>query len=103
MRDFDKTLRDLGLQLEMVSVPDNAGAVGATVGEAEQRGRGGFFIIQIDRRSAALKTLTRPGAEVKIEAGDGALIVSRAPRSPPCGERAAGAGRAGARRPHPCS
>jgi voltage-gated potassium channel Kch len=75
MRDFDKTLRDLGLQLELITIPDNAGAVGQTVGDLEHRARGGFFIVQLDRRSG--ETHTRPGASVKIEAGDGVLIVLR--------------------------
>ena len=75
MRDFDKTLRDLGLQLELVTVPDKAGAIGQTIGDIEQKGRGGFFVIQLDRRSG--DTLTRPEHSVKIEAGDGVLIVSR--------------------------
>ena len=75
MLDFDKTLRDLGLQLELIAVPDSAGAVGQGVGDLEQRGRGAFFIIQLDRKSG--QTITRPGAEVKIEPGDGVLIVAR--------------------------
>ena len=75
MRDFDNTLRDLGLQLELITVPDKAGAVGQSIGELEQKGRGGFFVIQLDRRSG--DTLTRPGQDVRIEAGDGVLIVSR--------------------------
>ncbi len=75
MLDFEKTLRDLGLKLELIAIPDTAGAVGQTVGELEQKGRGGFFIIQLDRKSG--ETQTRPGADVKVEAGDGVLIVAR--------------------------
>jgi voltage-gated potassium channel len=76
MQDFDKTLRDLGLQLEMVVVPDNSGAIGGSIGELEQKGRGGFFVVQLDRRGG--ETVTRPAADVRIEAGDGVLIVARA-------------------------
>jgi voltage-gated potassium channel Kch len=75
MLDFDKTLRDLGLQMELITVPDNSGAVGQTVGELEHKARGGFFIVQLDRRTG--ETHTRPGPSVKIEAGDGVLIVLR--------------------------
>jgi K+/H+ antiporter YhaU regulatory subunit KhtT len=75
MRDFDKTLRDLGLQLELITVPDKAAAIGLTVGELEQRGKGAFFIIQLDRKSG--ETLTRPGTDIIIQAGDGVLIVAR--------------------------
>ncbi|HUO22506.1 MAG TPA: potassium channel protein [Caulobacteraceae bacterium] len=75
MLDFDKTLRDLGLQLELITVPNNSGAVGQTVGELENKARGGFFIVQLDRHGG--ETHTRPGPDVKIEAGDGVLIVLR--------------------------
>jgi Trk K+ transport system NAD-binding subunit len=75
MRDFDKTLRDLGLQLELIAVPDSAAAIGMTVGDLEQRGKGGFFIIQLDRKSG--ETLTRPGPDIIVHAGDGVLIVAR--------------------------
>lgn len=76
MQDFDKTLRDLGLHLEMMSVPENAGAVGATVAEVERRARSGFFVVQIERRNG--ETITRPAGDVRMEPGDGVLLVARA-------------------------
>jgi Trk K+ transport system NAD-binding subunit len=75
MRDFDKTLRDLGLLLEVVTVVDKAAAIGATVGDIESRARGGFFVVQIDRRNG--EVITRPPAQTRLEAGDGVLIVTR--------------------------
>lgn len=75
MRDFDKTLRDLGLLLEVVTVTENAGSIGQTIGEMERRAKGGFFIIQLDRKGG--EVLTRPPQHVRIEAGDGVLIVTR--------------------------
>ena len=75
MRDFDKTLRDLGLQLEIVTVTEGAGAVGQSVAEMERKGKGAFFIIQIDRRTG--EVMTRPPGEVLIESGDGVLVVAR--------------------------
>jgi voltage-gated potassium channel Kch len=76
MRDFDKTLRDLGLHLEMASVADGSSAAGATVGEVEHKARGGFFIIQIERRDG--EAITRPAPDVRLQGGDGLLIVARA-------------------------
>ncbi len=76
MRDFDKTLRDLGLQLEMIAVPESSGAIGVPIGELEKRAKGGFFVVQLDRKDG--DTLTRPPPETKLEAGDGVLIVARA-------------------------
>lgn len=75
MLDFDKTLRDLGLQLEVVTVHEKAGAVGASIGDMEQRAKGGFFVVQLDRRNG--EVLTRPPPETKLEAGDGVLLVTR--------------------------
>ena len=75
MLEFDKTLRDLGLQLEVVTVPDSSGAVGATLAEMEERGRGGFFAVQLDRRDG--ETITRPPRDLKLQAGDGVLIVAK--------------------------
>jgi voltage-gated potassium channel Kch len=75
MREFDKSLRDLGLHLEIVTTPETSAAVGATVAEMEQKGRGGFFIIQLDRTDG--EVITRPPPEARIKAGDGVLLVTR--------------------------
>jgi len=75
MTDFDKTLRDLGLLMEVVTVTDSSTAVGATVGELERRARGACFVVQLDRRNG--EVITRPGHDVRFEAGDGVLVVTR--------------------------
>ena len=75
MRDFDKSLRNLGLQLEVVIAAEGGAAVGATVAEMEKRARGAFFVVQIDRRGG--EVVTRPDGDVRLEAGDGVLIVGR--------------------------
>lgn len=75
MRDFDKTLRDLGLLMEVVTVTENSGAIGHSVGEMERRAKGGCFVVQLDRRNG--EVVTRPGPEVLFEAGDGVLLVTR--------------------------
>ena len=76
MLDFDKTLRSLGLRLEMVTVPERAAAVGAAIRDMELKAKGGVFVVQIDRQSGDV--LTRPAPETRIEAGDGVLVVTRA-------------------------
>ncbi len=75
MRDFDKSLRNLGLQLEVVIAAEGGAAVGATVAEMEKRAKGAFFVVQIDRRGG--EVVTRPAGDVRLEAGDGVLIVGR--------------------------
>lgn len=76
MRDFDKTLRDLGLHLEVITVPEGSSAIGTTLGEMETRAKGGFFVVQLDRRGG--EVITRPPPDSRIEAGDGVLMVTRA-------------------------
>lgn len=76
MQAFDQTLRDLGLLMEVVTVTERSAAAGLTVGELERRARGACFVVQLDRRSGDV--ITRPSPEVKFEAGDGVLVVTRA-------------------------
>jgi voltage-gated potassium channel len=75
MRDFEKTLRDLGMELELVVAGEDSAAAGATVGELERRGQGVFFVVQIDRQGG--ETVTRPPASTRIASGDGLLVVGR--------------------------
>jgi trk system potassium uptake protein TrkA/voltage-gated potassium channel len=75
MRDFEKVLRDLGLDLEMVVAAERSTADGATIGELEQRARGALFVVQINHRDG--RVVTRPPRETRIQAGDGLLLVCR--------------------------
>lgn len=75
MQDFEKALRDLGLNLEVSAVHERSPAVGLTVEELEQRGRGAFFVVRIDRRGG--ESISRPPADTRIGAGDGLLLVGR--------------------------
>lgn len=75
MQAFDQTLRDLGLLMEVVTVTERSAAQGLTVGELERRARGACFVVQLDRRNG--EVITRPAQDVRFEAGDGALVVTR--------------------------
>ncbi len=75
MRDFEKVLRDLGLEMEVAVAHDRSAAVGVTVAELERRGQGSFFVVQIDQRDG--DTITRPPGSTRIGAGDGLLVVGR--------------------------
>jgi voltage-gated potassium channel Kch len=75
MREFEKTLRNLGLKMEMAIVPAG-GAEGLTIEELERRGKGSFFVVQIDQGGG--ETFTRPPGSTKIAAGDGLVLVGRA-------------------------
>jgi voltage-gated potassium channel len=75
MQDLGKTLRHLGLDLEVEAVHEKSAAVGLTVAELEQRGGGGFLVVRIDRRGG--ETIDRPPADTRIGPGDGLLLVGR--------------------------
>ena len=75
MRDFEKVLRDLGLDMEMAVVHEKSAAAGLTVEELERRGKGAFFVVQIDQRVG--DTITRPPALTRVAAGDGLVLVGR--------------------------
>lgn len=78
MGQMKRGLHEFGLELEMVVVPDKGAMTGVTVGEAERRGRGAFFIVQIDHANG--KSIQHPGEEVRLEAQDQVLLVVRGSR-----------------------
>jgi voltage-gated potassium channel Kch len=75
MRDFEKTLQDLGLEIEVVVATQGTAVPGLTVGELERRAGGAFFVVQINRRHG--EPITRPPGDCRIDAGDGLVIVGR--------------------------
>ena len=78
MAGVKRNLHDFGLDLEVVTVGAKGGLIGQSVGEAERRGNGAFFVVQIDR--AAGQCIRHPGEDVRIEAGDTVLLVVRGSR-----------------------
>lgn len=78
MRDLKRGLHEYGLELEAVTVPPGSALAGETVGEAERRGNGAFFLVQIDRAEG--QSFIHPGEDVKIEAGDTVVLVLRGSR-----------------------
>jgi trk system potassium uptake protein TrkA/voltage-gated potassium channel len=78
MRDMKRGLHEFGLELEMVTAVERGAMTGETVGEAERRARGAFFIVQIDR--AGGQSIAHPGEDVRIESGDNIVLVVRGSR-----------------------
>ena len=70
-----KDVGDLGLQLELVVAAEASAVTGLTVADAERRGAGAFFIVQIDH--AAGGSVRGPGPADKILAGDRVLLLAR--------------------------
>jgi voltage-gated potassium channel len=75
MRDFEKVLRDLGLEIEVLVASEGTAVVGMTIAQLEGKAKGAFFVVQINRRSS--EAVTRPPGGMTIEAGDGLVVVGR--------------------------
>ena len=73
-----RNLNDFGLDLEVVTAGERGALTGVTVGEAERRGAGAFFIVQIDCDGG--QSIQHPGEDVRIEPGDLILLVVRGSR-----------------------
>src|SRR3546814_13460861 len=67
VRDLKRGLHEFGLEIEAVTVPEKSALAGATVGEAEQRGAGAFFLVQIDRPNGT--SYVHPSPQGKNKAG----------------------------------
>jgi voltage-gated potassium channel Kch len=75
MQDFDKVLRTLGLNMDVVAVAEGSPAMGLTVAALEQEAAGAFFVVQINHRDGRM--VTQPEPSVRIEAGDGLVLIGR--------------------------
>ena len=75
MRELEKTLRDLGLELDVVTDAAGAAFVGHTVEELEARGKGAFFVFQVNRAGGEM--IARPPADLRIGTGDSLVVVGR--------------------------
>ena len=76
--DMKRRLRELGLDLEIVTSDAKGALNGATVGDAEKLSKGAFFVVQIDRANG--QSIAHPSENVKIEPGDTILLVVRGSR-----------------------
>jgi len=74
---FEKTLRQLGLDIDTVVAAPDSPVIGQTVAAIEAKAAGAFFIVQISRRHG--ETIMRPEPRAVIEAGDGLVLVGRGP------------------------
>jgi trk system potassium uptake protein TrkA/voltage-gated potassium channel len=75
MRDFEKVLRDLGLDMAVVVAGEQSLAVSQSVEELERRGSGAFFVVQIHHHGG--EVTTRPSPSAHVAAGDSLLLVVR--------------------------
>ncbi|MFO1023804.1 MAG: NAD-binding protein [Acetobacteraceae bacterium] len=74
---FERTLRQLGLDIDIVIAAPDSAVTGQSIAAVEQQSEGAFFIVQITRRNG--DTIMRPDPQTIIEAGDGLMLVGRGP------------------------
>ncbi len=75
MQGLEHSLHGLGLEMEVVAVPQDSQLGGKSVGEIEKMGHGQFFIVQLHRQNGEI--VTAPDAKLPISRGDGIAIVGR--------------------------
>ena len=75
MRELERTLRGLGLEMDVVVVPEKGALTGLSLGEIESRAKGSFFILQLNRQGG--EAINSPDRSVKVKGGDGVVIVGR--------------------------
>jgi len=79
MRDLERNLHALGLDLEVLPVAEGSKYVDLTIGEIEQRADGAFLIVAVNRKDGS--TVARPPSTVRVEAGDGVVLIGRLGRT----------------------
>jgi K+/H+ antiporter YhaU regulatory subunit KhtT len=75
MRELEKALSDAGLELDVVTGAAGPAFVGHTVQELEARGKGAFFVIQVNRANGEM--IARPPGDLPIAAGDSLVVAGR--------------------------
>jgi voltage-gated potassium channel len=74
-RELERTLRGLGLEMDVVAVPEKGALTGLSIAEMEERAKGKFFVLQLNRLGG--DSITNPDRGLKVNGGDGVVIVSR--------------------------
>jgi voltage-gated potassium channel len=72
MKDFEKVLQSLGLDIEVVVAAPNSPAIGMTIEAIEHQSNGA---LQINRRGG--DAITRPEGSIVVEESDGLVLVGR--------------------------
>jgi voltage-gated potassium channel len=75
MREFERVLHSLGLELELIEAAPDGKLVGQTIEAVESQVNGALFIVQVNRRDGG--AITDPDRKTVIQAGDGVVIVGR--------------------------
>ena len=75
MQDLERTLRGLGLEMEVIVSPEKGALTGLSIEQIERRAEGKFFVVQLNRQGG--DAITSPDRALKVQGGDGVVVVSR--------------------------
>ena len=75
MQELERTLRGLGLEMEVIIVPEKGAYTGLAIEAIETKAAGRFFVLQLNRKGG--NSFTNPDRKMKVGGGDGVVIVSR--------------------------
>ncbi len=67
--ELERTLRGLGLEMEVVVVPQKGALTGLSIAAMETRAAGKFFVLQLNRQAG--DSITNPDRGLKVQGGDG--------------------------------
>ncbi len=79
MQGFEKEMRLLGLDMDMVTVAANSKAAGKLIEVIERDAQGSFYIVALNRHTG--ERVSRPGPTVRVETGDGLVLIGRGARA----------------------
>ncbi|MXO58226.1 potassium channel protein [Altererythrobacter salegens] len=75
LQELRRNLEEFGLEIEVATAAPGGALTGRTVAEAETRGGGAFFVVQIDRPNGAV--FPHPPGDFTIETADRVVLVLR--------------------------
>jgi voltage-gated potassium channel len=73
--ELERALRGLGLDMAVVVVPQKGALTGLSIEQIERKADGRFFVVQLNRQGG--DTLNSPDRALKVQGGDGVVIISR--------------------------
>ena len=74
MKTLERNLHSLGLELQVIVMPEHGALTGLTIEEIESRAKS-LFVVQLNRRHG--EAIPTPDRTLKAEPGDGLVIVAR--------------------------
>jgi Trk K+ transport system NAD-binding subunit len=78
MSEFERDLRKLGLEIEVVAAASSGKFAGLTVDEIDRRAQGAFLVVGINRQDGS--AINRPAGATPVHPGDGLIILGRSGR-----------------------